>query len=377
MTLARKILLKAKKPGDCPFISKDNMGKVQTIMAEKKVQRRHPHPNLNEDIIEIFPCTEDGKVTLETQLKSKARKDDFFSDFFDQYQLCTSLRESELFDTMNCSPKIGYALTEIMGKRTHIFKTGKIIMRRADNREDALDTFSKISRVLLPARICSCGNILVDCFGGCCEDCLADGCAALIDDLKDKEVDGQGKLTIMEVLKESENLIDNKLRGNFNALDDITNEIRKIVTELEKGHLVDNNGYKNRIDEAVTKINKTCSDTFLENKDITNVLTALTQYGLGRDLVRVRDGFISLDIRTKDERYEHAKELFFDAFEAFEGRDEKASKAVRERYRALTSGWNAQLQSAGIAKIATNGFYISRVLGKTVSDSELLERGKS
>ena len=82
MTFARKILLDIQKSVDCHFLSTDDLQKINEITQEEVI-RKHPHPNENEDIIEINPCTEDGYVTLETQLRSKIMARDLFSDFFD------------------------------------------------------------------------------------------------------------------------------------------------------------------------------------------------------------------------------------------------------------------------------------------------------
>lgn len=377
IALARKILLKAQKPVDCTFISQENLGKIQDIIPEKETERKHPHPNIDEDVIEIHPCTENGKVTLETQLKPKFGNSNFFNDFFDQIQLCTSLSEVEMFDTMNCSSKMGYALLEFKGKRTHIFKTGRIIMRRADNREDALATFSKISKALLPAKICSCGNMLADCFGGACEFCSKDVCAALLDIFEAKEVGDNNGTTLRDILVDIDRHGNEKLSGNFKGLRDIVNEIRKIHDELRKGRLIDKQTSKNKIDEMVSKINKMCTKSILENERQIQTIIALIQYGLGRDLIRAGDGLLSLEIKNLGEHYELATELFFSAYDAFERRDIKGSMDVESRYREFISSLELNPSSMGVAKIATNGFYISRILGIPVPDVSRSDTGRS
>ncbi|MEE9151513.1 MAG: (Fe-S)-binding protein [Thermoplasmata archaeon] len=377
MALARRILLRAQKPGECKFISKGNLRKIQEIIPKKEVVRKHPHPNVDKDIIEITPCTEDGKVTLETQLKSKVMGNDFYGDFFDQIQLCASLSEVEMFDKMNCSQKMGYALAEIKGKRTHIFKTGKIIMRQADNREDALATFSKISKVLLPARICSGQNMLADCFGGACEYCQRDVCSNLLDILEIGEIGDDGCINMGDLLGDRKSLADEKFSDNFRALDDVVGEIRKIDDELRKGEVCDRQFIKDKIDEILTKINKACIKNILVSENPINTIKALAQYGLGRDLFRARDGFLSQQIKNDGELYERAAELFFNAYDAFERRDIKGSKDVEARYKEFILAWDAKPSSAGVAKIATNGFYISRVLGISVPDVRKSDRSES
>ncbi len=374
IALARKILLKTQKPIDCTFISQENLGKILDMIPEKEIERKHPHPNIDQDVIEIHPCTENGKVTLETQLKPKFGNSNFSNDFFDQIQLCNSLSEVQMFDTVNCSSKMGYALLEFKGKRTHIFKTGRIIMRRADNREDALVTFSKISKALLPAKICSCGNMLADCISGACEFCSKEACAALLDIFEAKEVGNDSGTTLGNILVDMDRHCNEKLSGNFKGLRGIVNEIKKIHDELKKGREIDKQTSKDKIDEMVGKINKICTKSILENEGQIQTLIALIQYGLGRDLIRVRDGLLSLEIKDLGEHYELATELFFSAYDAFERIDIKGSMNLEARYREFISSLELNSSSMGVAKIATNGFYISRILGIPVPDIRKLQK---
>ena len=347
------------------------------MIPEKEMEKKHPHLNIDEDVIEIHPCTENGKVTLETQLKPKFGDSNFFNDFFDQIQLCTSLSEVDMFDTMNCSSKMGYALLEFKGKRTHIFKTGRIIMRRADNREDALATFSKISKALLPAKICSCGNMLADCFGGACEFCSKNVCAALPDIFEAKEVGDNSGITLGDILVDIDKHGNDKLSGNFKGLRDIVNEIRKIHDEQKNDKVIDKQTSKDKIDEIVSKINHNCTKTILENEGQIQTIIALIQYGLGRDLIRVRDGLLSLELKNLGEGYEIATELFFNAYDAFERRDIKGAMDVEARYKEFISSLELNSSSMGVAKIATNGFYISRILGIPVPDVSKSITGRS
>jgi ArsR family metal-binding transcriptional regulator len=369
MTFARKLLSDSQEQADCKFLLPEDNVKIGDLIAAKEVVRRHPHPNVETDVIEIHPCTEEGKVTLETQLKSQAQGTDFFSDFFDQVQLCASLKNVEMFDIMRCSPKMGYAYTEIGGKRTHIFGTGKIIMRRADDREDALNTFSKISRVLLPARICSCGNVLADCFGGACDECPEKTCAAMQGLNEEGNMDK--KATVLDYMNASENTGSSILEKNFELLDEIVGEIKKIDDTLLKD---EDQEQKNEeiIEENVKTLKINCTQVILE-KESNDIIIALAQLGCARDLIRAKDGFVALEKIDADERYKIAKEILFDAYSAFDKRDLKLSQAVKERYEKFKSSFVPDSSSVWTFKIATNGFYISRILGKSVPDVGYLD----
>ncbi|UCE74377.1 MAG: hypothetical protein JSV56_01375 [Methanomassiliicoccales archaeon] len=373
MTLARKILLQTQKPTGCQFLIQENLKKIEELLPEREVKRKHPHPNVDESIIEITPCTEDGYVTLEVQLKSKSKNQDLFGDFFDQHQLCISLSEVEMFNKMNCSSKMGYALAETEGKRIHIFKTGKIILRRADDREDALSSLAKVSKLLMPARICSCSNSLVDCFGGSCENCNEDVCTALIDALEVKEDYDEGGYTVREILREVDEKDHDKLTLNFKLLGDIMDEIRKMDRDIKNGELEDKDIYKDKIDKVIVEHKNSCTNIFLGETDVTNIIAALTQYGLARDLLRAADGLLALDTKADDELYNKATKLLFDAYSAFEKRDMKDSLALGERFQEFNSAWKKETSPWGIAKVAANGFYISRILGKPVLRLEHLK----
>jgi hypothetical protein len=365
MTFARKVILDIQKSLECQFISTDNIQKINEI-AQEEVRRKHPHPNEDEDIIEINPCTENGYVTLETQLRSKIMVRDLFSDFFDQYQLCISLSDVDDFDSMNCSSQMGYALVENKGKRTHVFKTGRIIMRRADDREDALHTLGHISKMLMPARLCSCQNALVDCFGGACDNCVNGSCAALIDATEVNEGYDKEGFTISQILKEIDNKSNNKLSGNFNLLKNIVSELQRIDSDIRDARTININDYTRTTDELESKISKSCMEIMRLESDLYDTVIALTQYGIARDLIRARDGLLSLKENKNLSLYDQAAGFLFDAYLAFEKRDLGRSEKVQKDYLEFISKVKGKSVPFGLIKVAANGFYISRVLGKPV-----------
>jgi ArsR family metal-binding transcriptional regulator len=364
MTFSRRILLGLQKADECLFLSKENIEKIIEIAGAPDVQRKHPHPNQDGDIIEINPCTEDGFVTLETQLRSKVMAQDLFADFFDQFQLCLSLTEVDIFDKMNCSSKMGYALAEISGKRTHVFKTGKIIMRRADDKEDALKTLSKISMMLLPARLCSCNNTLVDCFGGSCKICSEGSCAALIDGTEIGQGYESEGYTIGNVLNDINMNNYPNLSENFKIIGDIISNIRKIDEYLRNGKEIDAAAYKNETEELAKKIGRSCTECQLQDNDISKTLIALIQCGIVKDILRARDGLLSIKVKGDSDLYEKATGIFFDAYSAFENRDQGKIKEIGKRYEEFIAPAKENLIPYGLIKVAANGFYISRILGK-------------
>ena len=104
------------------------------------------------ETIEVNPCTEDGKVTLQSTLRTEngaERKE----PYFDATRLCESLKKVRDFSKVRCSSEIGYAIIEYEDKRIHVFKEGKIIIRHAKDREDATRTLRMVSDILSEAII--------------------------------------------------------------------------------------------------------------------------------------------------------------------------------------------------------------------------------
>ena len=115
-------------------------------------------PVVGPDIIEIQPCTEEGLVTLEAKLGGQAE-----AEFFDPHLLCRYINATPLFSRQRCSPEMGYGVAERKGRNVHAFKTGKIIVRRAEGRQMALEHLHLISRSLWPALKVRGGAPLVVC----------------------------------------------------------------------------------------------------------------------------------------------------------------------------------------------------------------------
>ena len=115
-------------------------------------------PVVGPDIIEIQPCTEEGLVTLEAKLGGKDEH-----EFFDPELLYRYINATPLFSKQRCSAEMGYGVAERSGRNVHAFKTGKVIVRRAEGREMALEHLQLISRSLWPALKVRGGDALVIC----------------------------------------------------------------------------------------------------------------------------------------------------------------------------------------------------------------------
>ena len=118
--------------------------------------------------IEIHPCTEQGLVTLEAKLGEAENE-----DFFDPDEMSEALALSP-FKDVKFSKEMGYAFANYEQKRLHIFKQGKVIIRRANDKADALGTLMLAIKSLLPAVICNRSEPVMACYRGESDSCLDD-----------------------------------------------------------------------------------------------------------------------------------------------------------------------------------------------------------
>nr|MDO8099510.1 hypothetical protein [Candidatus Njordarchaeota archaeon] len=104
------------------------------------------------ETIEVNPCTEDGFVTLESKLKTSTGTGSK-EVYFDPAKMCEELKKIKEFSKIRCSKEIGYAIVEFGTKRIHVFKEGKIIIRHADNQQDAKRALRMIREVLSGSKL--------------------------------------------------------------------------------------------------------------------------------------------------------------------------------------------------------------------------------
>lgn len=156
-TLARKIAKGETRPESCVILSKGNLKKIEKILSEgfekikssKEKEERY-----------IKPCTsERGRVMLETRVGG-----------FDKQIMCGIL---ELLKETKCSEKLGVAKIEHDGKTIIVNHNGRISIRKAKNRGDALNSLGFVKKILLGATLCeNCNNAVIECVSGGCSGCF-------------------------------------------------------------------------------------------------------------------------------------------------------------------------------------------------------------
>jgi hypothetical protein len=169
---------------------------------------------------------------------------------------------------------------------------------------------------------------------------------------------------IEKVLKDIDWENKQELFDNFKLVDEINSVIRNIDEDLRDGKEIDIDTYKNKTNELANRIHKSCVETQLKNSDVSKTLITLTQCGLVKDLLRARDGLLSLKEKGDSAPYETATGIFFDAYSAFEKRDQEKIKDIEKRYKEFITPAKENMIPFGLIKVAANGFYISRILGK-------------
>jgi hypothetical protein len=173
-SLARRISVKAQTVTSCPYLRERQRGQIDALLE-------HIEPPTGaqaggRSFYEVQPCGEYEKVTVEAQLPST---NEWLFDLFDMSIACRFLAETSMFSRVRSSSELGYALAEIGESRIHIFRTGKITVRRAENKAHAFRVIRTLTRVLWGCTICGCGNPAMDCLSGACDACVKVECPSL------------------------------------------------------------------------------------------------------------------------------------------------------------------------------------------------------
>ncbi len=120
----------------------------------------------------VQPCAaEVGKVMLESDLTKLIKP--VSDQIIDFNVLCDLLNAYKIrFSEFRCSLALGVSKIRWRGKTVSIFKKGKIKIREALNKEDALKSFQDFLRLIWGSFICEvCGKPAICCAAGLCNKC--------------------------------------------------------------------------------------------------------------------------------------------------------------------------------------------------------------
>ena len=202
LAFIRRLTVGDEEIGTCPFIPDESRSKMTEILSRLNVERKKeqakaistdqkkelPLPPADKEFgpecaegdhtaatLQFSPCAEKEKVTLEVHLALPSNKG---YSLLDSCDMCRTLSSMKTMDRVSCSQQMGYAAALLDGKRIHIFKNGKVIIRKADSKGAALDILKKLKIAMRPSVINNCGNTLSDSL--LCDEQMAPECEAVL-----------------------------------------------------------------------------------------------------------------------------------------------------------------------------------------------------
>jgi len=387
--MARKIATGDAKPEQCVNLStrpeyQKNLQEISQLLREGvEIGAKGTIIIEETGVTYIHPCiSEAGKVTAEARLTSGPEGVvDLKYGFYDPIQLCTTLNMAGFFEDVRCSPNLGIGRVTVDNKTVLIYKDGRINVRRAKDKEDAVQTIRLVSRSLWGAIICSCcGNAGVDCASGGCEDCITRVCPVIGGGPPDPTVTSRGPTqqttgsTIFDRVKSLET------KGYFEEgvkqLDEAFETFGEASFEFLKEQVIDKAALKS-IEEKIAQVNKLAIKFIVETQSVYDAAIGLMLSGVAMDLTRMVNG-LEIVMSSKEMLSPNLKELFSEAvriateaYHNFRIADFEKAKHLADQYTNFRKQWTEAFRKmpekevlTGIEKISVNGFYISRLLVK-------------
>ncbi|MCS4542058.1 MAG: hypothetical protein HY929_07045 [Euryarchaeota archaeon] len=327
----------------------------------------------------FYPCiSEGGKIMAEAIVRLPEYKFDtrYKYRFFDPSVLCTFLEDNPLFDSVRCSQRLGMAKIDYDEKTIILFQNGKINVRRARDKEDAQETIRLVSKVIWPATICTyCRNSGADCASGSCEDCMTKVCPILLEGPPDPlsaPTKSAEQITGYMIFQKIRNLPTRPIfEEGFNKLNGIFSKFIETYKNMFDGKIAQD------LQVELKEANKNAINFIINTERKEDATFGLILLGLSLDISRMLDGFNSLIVLVKDKKmpeqlsrvHKLSLEIISDAFDAFKNADKELAKIAINKYQELINEFKKFEKECPeiileVKKIATNGFYIARLLTK-------------
>lgn len=355
ITLSRRIAAGWQKPKDCRYISNTNMMRIHELLDEG-IDIGPKDDISSGHIIEIQPCAHYGKVTLEAQL---SRPIDSIFDVFDSCEMCTSLGNAGLLKNVKCSLELGYSLAEYRETRIHLSKSGKVVMRHAQDRALAMEAIEVIKRCLWGAVVCSCGNPAVECLAYGCTDRQTELCHCLAWGLTTETYELESRLN---PLSRGKNLETTKLFiASMKELDQLMEILKKISNTILQNSPSEKQAEGEKIREILTNASRFAIEFMITTKRAEDATLGLILRALIRCLGRISDGLIGLQDELDPNLIQQATEIVFESYQAFKNGDKNITSVLGEKLNSFKTQWNEKSRDVNLIKIATNGFSISRL----------------
>jgi len=330
----------------------------------------------------IHPCvSEAGRVAAESKLSSGPEGTvDLKFGFFDPMMICWALNAAGLFTDVRCSPNLGVARVNIGDKTVMVSKDGRINVRRARDKKDAVETIRLISRSLWGAIICSCcGNAGVDCASGGCEDCLTRVCPVIAGGPPDPTGSKPGpteQTTASTIFDRAKAL---PTSSYFDEGSERLDEALEIVMEIGERMLKGSPDMKliERARQKISEVNKLAIRFVVETPRVQDATIGLILAGVALDVNRMAEAvnmlaqqktLISNELKNLLRR---AVEVATEAYWAYREVNADQAKRAIDKYTTFRKKWTDAFRESSekealvaVEKLAVNGFYIARLLTK-------------
>jgi ArsR family metal-binding transcriptional regulator len=388
-TMARKIAAGDVKPEECLPLSallrfRENLQKIKQLVHERiEIGAKGRVVNEETGVTYIHPCiTEAGKVAAEARLTSSAEgAPDLKYGFYDTLQLCAILNTTEFFQDVKCSPSLGIGRVHVDDKTVLVYKDGRINVRKAKDREDAIHIIRQVSRSLWGAIICTCGNASVDCASGGCEQCQIQICPVISGGPPEPTVTNRSPKqqttasTIFERVRTQETR--KHFEEGMKQLDEAFSLFQQASLKFLKEHSVNGSALR-LVEEKIVQVNKLAMRFIVETSNVYDASIGLILSGVAMDLSRIVGGLKRLTSSKSEfsslaftRLLSEAVDIAVEAYNSFRTNNFKGARHVASRYEEFRKQWREAFREMpqkdlliAIEKIAVNGFYMSRLLIK-------------
>ncbi len=311
---------------------------------------------------QIHPCTEDGLVTIEAKLYLGSPFGRPGEDFFDTKQMCSALRRLWFLDSLRCSEEMGYALAEWEGKRIHVFKGGKIIIRRAKDDDEAKKTLGIIGRTLWGTIPCSCGKPLVYCASGACDECSDKICEIHAYPPFVELPESTSQIKGSEVFDFVEDVeAKHHFKNAFDKLDEFVSVLRELDTKMMEKDFSDFDSLIGKAEEIMEEACATGTRFMIETPKDHHASLGIIFLGMAEDLWTLMDAMrLMKHVGFEVKGYKAACDIAFDSYDAFMKNDMGKVSQVIERFREFMREKHTKPE----IEIARAGHHIARMATK-------------
>jgi len=366
-TLARRIVAGKIKVDHCPLIDKRNIGRITDILKEGVETTKET--TQEEAFVEIQPCAEYGRVTLEAQLPKPKGS---VYDLFDSCTMCTAFSDISDLDGVRCSLELGYGLAQLEEKRIHVFRSGKVTMRRAYDRRDAYETLAMISKSLWPSVICPEGCSVQECISCSCPDCRGHVCSGVswwVRDIPFKE-QPMGEF-LKEYLASTDETTAKAVamyKDGIAIMDNLVEELKKAEQALKAGDRA-----------ALEEVRKVFHGKHMELAQLSvkiligsegpAAMLGLIMKGAEINMRNIGKGLFTIRQASKDPLFEKAYELALKGISVFTTVDIDGAKPLLKDFDEFVASWKERpYTSEGefILKIASYGSFLAMMLERPI-----------